>query len=501
MAENAPSAIVVENEDSKGTSGSVRILAPPKFTLRQDMSGKVTNTFPDDDGSVTEIKDADLNSSGSAVKRSAEREENDEESEPDEAACSSPVKKVAKLDNTSTQETEDVKPPKLIFKPSILSDVAKNLTSSSAKIDRNSTASPVPKTLGVSSSENSVAELNTDASQRSHESAPPEQLAGIIGASSKNYFEQFLFGSKESSTKPSGGSFVFGQNMSDRVMFSTDSATEDGGSLEKSDSENTADANSSSKDHKTGDELKTLADVAHSYADAPGPSSPNQDKPHKSLAEAAMAYQEHLSPPKSQPARVSVVTGEEEERNVLQSNCRLFVFDTITHSWREKGRGILRLNDMCQSMTEGIFQSRLVMRTQGSLRVVLNTKLWPSMTLEKGNEKSLRITAMDTDKDIKIYLIMAAPNDIQRLWTAIDRRIQALKRGQNTQANEESSVQGPSADDEEETRTEPDDELKSTGHEDDDEPAKDRCEVVDKSNNDSCPTGEGRGKETVANDD
>lgn len=28
------------------------------------------------------------------------------------------------------------------------------------------------------------------------------------------------------------------------------------------------------------------------------------------------------------------------------------------------------------------------------------------MTLEKGNEKSLRITAMDTDKDIKIYLIM-----------------------------------------------------------------------------------------------
>ena len=49
-----------------------------------------------------------------------------------------------------------------------------------------------------------------------------------------------------------------------------------------------------------------------------------------------------------------------------------------------------------------------VMRTQGSLRVVLNTKLWPSMTLEKGNEKSLRITAMDSEKDIKIYLIMVS---------------------------------------------------------------------------------------------
>ena len=67
-----------------------------------------------------------------------------------------------------------------------------------------------------------------------------------------------------------------------------------------------------------GEEPKTLADVAHLCADAPGPSSPTSEKPHKSLAEAAMEYQEHMSPPKVQPARVTVVTGEEEERNVLQ---------------------------------------------------------------------------------------------------------------------------------------------------------------------------------------
>ena len=30
------------------------------------------------------------------------------------------------------------------------------------------------------------------------------------------------------------------------------------------------------------------------------------------------------------------------------------------------------------------------------------------MTLEKGNEKSLRFTAMDSEKDIKIYLIMVS---------------------------------------------------------------------------------------------
>ena len=60
------------------------------------------------------------------------------------------------------------------------------------------------------------------------------------------------------------------------------------------------------------------------------------------------------------------------------------------------------------------------MRTQGSLRVVLNTKLWPNMTLEKGNEKSLRFTAMDSEKDIKIYLIMVSKFFVFILHVLID---------------------------------------------------------------------------------
>jgi len=40
---------------------------------------------------------------------------------------------------------------------------------------------------------------------------------------------------------------------------------------------------------------------------------------------------------------------------------------------------------------------RLVMRTTGSLRVVLNTKLWPEMICEKVNEKNIRISATDNE--------------------------------------------------------------------------------------------------------
>ena len=40
-----------------------------------------------------------------------------------------------------------------------------------------------------------------------------------------------------------------------------------------------------------------------------------------------------------------------------QVPARLYVFDAVSHNWKEHGRGEVRLNDACQS--EGLFQSRL----------------------------------------------------------------------------------------------------------------------------------------------
>ena len=42
---------------------------------------------------------------------------------------------------------------------------------------------------------------------------------------------------------------------------------------------------------------------------------------------------------------------------LLQVPARLYAFDVVTHSWKERGRGEVRLNDAFQS--EGVFQSRL----------------------------------------------------------------------------------------------------------------------------------------------
>jgi len=60
---------------------------------------------------------------------------------------------------------------------------------------------------------------------------------------------------------------------------------------------------------------------------------------------------------------------------------------------------VATLLDVC------VFVGVLVMRVQGSLRVVLNTMIWPNMLVERSSKRSVRISAVDADDGIKIYLI------------------------------------------------------------------------------------------------
>ncbi|XP_061096563.1 ran-binding protein 3a isoform X4 [Conger conger] len=244
------------------------------------------------------------------------------------------------------------------------------------------------------------------------ENSPPLEAKEGGSPSSKpqsgetNYFLQYI--STPSAPKPpnnveTGAKFVFGQNMSDRVLSPpkcSDSPVE--GSKET--------------------------------PDVPAPEPPSQDTTTEkvannvaeSLEESAAAYTKATAK-RCLLEKVEVITGEESESNVLQIQCKLFVFDKTSQSWVERGRGLLRLNDMA-STDDGTLQSRLVMRTQGSLRLILNTKLWAQMQIEKASEKSIRITAMDTeDQGVKVFLISASSKDTGQLSAALHHRILALR--------------------------------------------------------------------------
>ncbi|KAM7077135.1 ran-binding protein 3-like isoform 2-T2 [Ciconia maguari] len=125
--------------------------------------------------------------------------------------------------------------------------------------------------------------------------------------------------------------------------------------------------------------------------------------------------------------KVEVITGEEAEHNVLQINCKLFVFNKLSLTWIERGRGSLRLNDTSSNKC-GMLQSRLIMRNQGSLRLILNTRLWDQMVIKRANRKSLCFTATDQeDHSVQVFLIQASSKDTGYLYAAIHHRLVALR--------------------------------------------------------------------------
>lgn len=82
-----------------------------------------------------------------------------------------------------------------------------------------------------------------------------------------------------------------------------------------------------------------------------------------------------------------VKTGEENEKSLYSVTAKLFELDLtkISEGWKERGLGPLHLNQSLANPAE----VRLVMRSQGLLRVVLNYRITQTTVLIKGLEASL----------------------------------------------------------------------------------------------------------------
>merc|ERR1719243_220250 len=64
----------------------------------------------------------------------------------------------------------------------------------------------------------------------------------------------------------------------------------------------------------------------------------------------------------------------------------------------------------------------------GSLKVILNTKVYKGMSVEQPNEKSVRLTGMDETGAVKVFLVMCSPKDAGALCKALKSRLAELNR-------------------------------------------------------------------------
>jgi len=221
---------------------------------------------------------------------------------------------------------------------------------------------------------------------------------------------------------------VFGENLADKVTSVPTPTDNDIASNETEDD--------GTKTSKTGPNWKFVTSSIFSNC-----VSKNDVKKEKTLSESAAEFTE-TQVNKRKYDLVDVVTGEEEESNVLQTQVKLYIFQLDKEekrTWIERGQGTLRLNDDLNKTDGQQLKSRIVMRTNGNMRVVLNSKLCSNMICEKASDRSLRISALD-EGEVKIFLLSCAgKKEADMIYEAVDFRIKQLIENEKDDDEEEDS--------------------------------------------------------------
>lgn len=223
-------------------------------------------------------------------------------------------------------------------------------------------------------------------------------------------------------------SFVFGENIFSRVA-KPDSSQSSETSKQFTDLvvNLTNDTNSDESD-KTKDELLRQSAIEHQ--------SQKQIVTHPQIEEA------------------EVITGEELETSVLKTLCKLFQFNPDKNEWIENGFCNLHLNDWvdqscgANSKDKTQVKSRLIVRSKGGLKVLVNTLIWADMGLARASLKAVRITAQCEDGIKSFLLTMQNADDAEFLLHVLETRKSRLasectttrKRHPTQESNSEDST-------------------------------------------------------------
>ncbi|PIO76574.1 RanBP1 domain protein [Teladorsagia circumcincta] len=179
--------------------------------------------------------------------------------------------------------------------------------------------------------------------------------------------------------------FVFGSKISDRVVKEEKDAAASNGTV-------TTEKGEEDSKPKTAEELFK--------------SAAQQDKPqeqHDFIAEAKEAAEKKKEHEKPSTSIVTVTTGEENDVNIFQTACKLHSFDKEKKAWVERGLAHIRIN---QRNEDGEVHHRIVARTTGNHRVVINSRVHADMFFERVDQKRLKISATTPDSNaMQIFLV------------------------------------------------------------------------------------------------
>ncbi|KAG0200579.1 hypothetical protein BGX28_006403 [Mortierella sp. GBA30] len=123
--------------------------------------------------------------------------------------------------------------------------------------------------------------------------------------------------------------------------------------------------------------------------------------------------------------QIDVQTGEEDEMNIYQTKGKLYADTEKTHAWKERGKGTFKVN-VSRKDTK---LARLVMRTDGVLRLILNVAIFPDMNMVITGDKYVRFIGIEDGKPIPFLLKVKDATVAEEVVRSIDRAAERQARG------------------------------------------------------------------------
>ncbi|KAG0267982.1 hypothetical protein BGZ95_002685, partial [Linnemannia exigua] len=127
--------------------------------------------------------------------------------------------------------------------------------------------------------------------------------------------------------------------------------------------------------------------------------------------------------------QIDVQTGEENEMTIYQTKGKLYADAEKTKTWKERGKGTFKVNVGRRDTKV----ARLVMRTDGVLRLILNISIFPEMNMSISGDKYIYFMGIEEGKPISFLLKVkdAATADevVQHINRAADRQLKGKGQG------------------------------------------------------------------------
>lgn len=130
------------------------------------------------------------------------------------------------------------------------------------------------------------------------------------------------------------------------------------------------------------------------------------------------------APPRPDMKQVEAHTGEEEEAVVFHARAKLYLLEGGAN-WKERGVGVVKVN-----VHSGTGAGRLLMRTEATLHVILNTPLFPGFAVDRAADRAVRFTGLsleDVKKNVSYLLRFSMKDDAAGLVDSISSHVKGAK--------------------------------------------------------------------------